>query len=128
MKMLSKPSTALAARLHKEVGFEERLIGTKMSPKAGNRICSIYSFEEATRFFDRDAIEELLNVGGGSSLAYIDLEKLSDWVADIFKDKELSDRITKEIRKSSSYVEKAKAVRRLMEERLAQCKEIDGLS
>ena len=41
MAKLSEPSMELAERLLSEVGFEERFVGTKMMPMAGNRVSSI---------------------------------------------------------------------------------------
>ena len=77
MVEFSEPSDELAARILGEVGFEERFVGTKMTPMAGNRVFSIYSFEEAVDFLHMDSLEDLLNVERHPSVGYLDLEQLS---------------------------------------------------
>ena len=109
MTKFSEPSVELAVRLLSEVGFEERFVGVKMSPKAGNKPCSIYSFEEALDFFETGA-----------------LNRLKIWVSEVFGDKELSNEMGKEIEKSDSYMDTAKTVKQLMWQRLIQCKAIAG--
>ena len=122
MTSLAKPSPALAAALLSEIGFEDRFVGVKMSPKAGNRLCSIYSFEEAIAFFETDSLGTLVGIGGGSALGYLDLSRLQGWVREVFGDQELAEEMGKEIEKKKSYVATAKNVRQLMQQRLDQCK------
>jgi hypothetical protein len=122
MTSLAKPSPALAAALLSEIGFEDRFVGVKMSPKAGNRLCSIYSFEEAIAFFYTDSLGTLVGIGGGSALGYLDLSRLQGWVREVFGDQELAEKMGKEIEKNKSYVDTARNVRKLMQQRLDQCK------
>ena len=126
MVMFPEPSVEFASRLVSEVGFEERFVGVKMSPKAGNRVCSIYSFEEAVDFFETDALGGLLGVGGPSVLGYLDLNRLQGWITEVFGDKDLAEEMGKEIEKGKSYLDTAKNVKQLMQQRLIQCKEIAG--
>lgn len=121
MVKLSEPSMELAERLLSEVGFEERFVGTKMTPMAGNRVSSIYSFEEAVDFLHMDSLEDLLAVGGRSSVGYLDLDQLKRWVREVFGDKELAEEMGKEIKKSNSYMDKVKIIKQLMQQRLSQC-------
>ena len=124
MTTFSEPSMELATRLLSEVGFEERFVGIKMSPKAGNKPCSIYSFEEAIDFFESGALGGLLGLGSRSSVGYLDLNRLKTWISEVFGDKELSNEMGKEIEKSDSYMDTAKTVKQLMRQRLDQCKQI----
>ena len=124
MVKLSEPSIELASRLLHEVGFETRLVGVKMHPMAGNRPTSIYSFEEAAHFLHMESFEDVITVGSHSSVGYLELNQLKRWVSEVFGDKELSNEMGKEIEKSDSYMDTAKTVKRLMRQRLDQCKEI----
>ena len=124
MTRLSKPSAMLAVTLLREIGFEERFVGVKMSPKVGNRLCSIYSFEEAVDFFEPNSLETLMGMGGGSALGYLDLSRLQGWVQEVFGDQELAEEMEKEIKKNKSYLDTARNVKQLMQQRLDQCKKI----
>jgi len=124
MTGLSKPSAMLAVTLLSEIGFEERFVGVKMSPKVGNRLCSIYSFEEAVDFFETDSLGTLVGIGGGAAVQYLDLSRLQGWVREVFGDQELAEEMGKEIEKNKSYVDTARNVKQLMQQRLDQCKKI----
>ena len=124
MTGLSKPSATLAVTLLSEIGFEERFVGVKMSPKAGNMLCSIYSFEEAVDFFETDSMGTLMGIGGGPAIRYLDLSRLQGWVREVFGDQELAEEMGKEIEKNKSYVDTARNVKQLMQQRLDQCKKI----
>ena len=124
MAKLSEPSMELAERLLSEVGFEKRFVGVKMMPRAGNRVSSIYSFEEAVDFLHPDSLEDLLSVGSRSCVGYLDLDQLRRWVGEGFGDKELAEEMGKEIEKSNSYMDKVKIIKQLMQQRLSQCNKI----
>ena len=124
MTGLSNPSAMLAGTLLSEIGFEERFVGVKMSPKMGNVLCSIYSFEEAVDFFETDSLGTLVGIGGGSAIQYLDLSRLQGWVREVFGDQELAEEMGKEIEKNKSYLDTAKNVKQLMQQRLDQCKKI----
>ena len=70
MVKLSEPSMELAEKLLREVGFEERVVGVKMTPRAGNRVSSIYSFEEVLGFLHTESLEDLLGVDTRSSVGF----------------------------------------------------------
>ena len=124
MAKLSEPTMELAARILMEVGFHERIIGAKMAPMAGNRICSIYSFEEALDFLHMGSSDDILIRGKHSLVGYLDLEQLKIWVRDVFGDNALAEAIDKAVRKSSHYMGRVKSVKELMRQRLNQCKYI----
>jgi hypothetical protein len=111
MRGLSKPSAMLAGTLLSEIGFEERFVGVKMSPKAGNMLCSLYSFEEAVDFFETDRLGTLIGMGGGPAVRYLDLSRLQAWVREVFGDQELAEEMGKEIEKKKSYMDTARNVK-----------------
>lgn len=124
MKKLFDPSAELAYRLRQEVTYKDRLTGFKMTPMSGNRETSIYSFEEAVDFLHMDSLEDLMTLGSGASVGYIDLEQLSRWVSEVFGDVELAAEMDGEISKNTSYLENVTGLNKLMRQRLNQCKQI----
>ena len=126
MAGLSKPSDALCSRLLKEVSFEDRFSGVKMTSRAGNRTSSIYSLEEAARFLHMDGPEDLLGSGSRASVGYLDLDRLKEWVDKVFGDRELAGEIGREAGGPGSYLEKVRNIKQLMNQRLAQSRKVAG--
>lgn len=126
MAKLSEPSAELASRLRREVEYKERLIGFKMTPMSGNRETSIYGFKEAVHFLHMDSLEDLMILGSGASVGYIDLQQLSRWVREVFGDAELAAEMDRQIAKNASYMENVLVLKKLMRQRLDQCKQIVG--
>jgi hypothetical protein len=124
MAKLSEPSKDLASRILREVDFEERFVGVKMTPMAGNRMTSIYSFQEAVDFLHMDSLEDLLAVGSHGSVGYLDLNHLKKWISDIFGDMELAEALDQGIGDGDSYMAGLEKAKDLMRERLEQCKAV----
>jgi uncharacterized membrane protein len=124
MARLSKPPVALASRVLNEVGFEDRLVGVKMTQRVGNIVYSIYSFEEAMEFLRVANLEDLLHTGSSSSVGYVDQKRLRRWVSEVFGDEELAKEIDKEIERSENYKDWTINIKSLMKQRLSQCKKI----
>ena len=128
---LSKPSKELAKKLLGiRVSFEDRLIGIRENPEAGEEPDFIYTFEEAVQY--------LLSGGDdsweGSDWMYsIDSRDLQKWVGKVLGDKEIAKAIEDEIEKCTNYIEhvrflksieQKKKIKELMAYRLEQCKEL----
>lgn len=122
---LSEPSKELATRVLGKVSFQERLIGTRMHSMVGNISESFYSFKEAAGFMYVDVVGGLV-VRGSGSIRYINPEKLQKWVGEVFGDKELAEAIGEKIKEVSSYKERVRLIKGLMQQRLKQCEEIVG--
>ncbi len=126
MPNLSEPSKELAARLLSELGYEERLVGYKMTAMNGNTPESLYSLQEAIDILQADSPETLLLKGGNLSLGYIDPGDLRKWVEEVLGDSELAGAIGLELEmgKESGYAKQIGAIKALMAQRLRQCKEL----
>jgi hypothetical protein len=111
MKMgkLKDPSKDLATRILTEVDFEGRLNGFRLRERAGPVPVTLYSFEE---------VVSLLN----DPHPRLDFNELEGWVRRTMGDTELADRIAETIRIGRSDQERALHIRKLMEERLNQCR------
>lgn len=124
MTNLSQPSPDLAARILAEVGFEERLVGVRMTPRAGMLRSSLYAVREVAAFLNAGSIEEVFADGCRAGIGYVELGELADWVGSVFGDAELATRIRSTIHSKGSYLEKGAAVRGFLEARLRQCTEV----
>ena len=120
--ILLKPSRELSVKLLSELNFQESIVGYKMHSMAGSTQNYLYSFEDVVNFLHFDAGD--LNIRGSGSIGYIDLNKLQEWVAGVFGDKELAEAIGEKIKEGSSYKESVELIKPLMEQRLKQCEEI----
>lgn len=124
MTKLSTPSAELAARILADVGFGERLVGVRMTPRAGMLRSSLYALREVAEFLNADSADEVFADGCRAGIGYVELDELAAWVAGEFGDAELATRIRSASRSPGNYLERSAAVRGLLEERLAQCGEI----
>ena len=108
MEKLTFPSKALAARIVTEVGFEDRLLGYRLSERAGAMSIPLYSFEE---------VLGLLN----EPHPRIDFNRLETWVRDTMGDAELAGKIRALIEGDMSDRDRSVRIRDLMALRLHQC-------
>jgi hypothetical protein len=121
---LSQPSTELAARILAPVSFEQRLVGVKMTPMAGNVEQPIVSIPEAAAFLQMASLERVIAAGPRASVPYIDPKALQAWILDIFADQELSEAILEEVAKGTNYREQADSTRELLELRVEQARAV----
>jgi hypothetical protein len=110
MKELSMPDKELISRVLSEVGFEERIVGYRMSERLGPVKTSMYSFEEVVNFLN-------------DKFPQLEFEELEKWVKVVMKDEELAMKITKTVEEETNDRDRTQRIRILMEERLSQCKD-----
>jgi hypothetical protein len=109
MKELSKPDKELASRVLNEVGFEERIVGYRISERLGPTRTSMYSFEEVVNFLN-------------DKFPQLEFEELEKWVKVVMKDEELALKIAKAVGEETNDHDRTQRIRILMGERLSQCK------
>ena len=109
MDKLKNPSNELAKRILTEVGFEDRLNGFILRERAGAVPVTMYRFEE---------VVSLLN----DRHPRLDFNELEGWIREAIGDAELAEQIAEAIRKGDSDQDRSLRVKKLMEERLSQCK------
>ncbi len=122
IKNLSQPSMELATGLLRELDFQERLVGVRMIPMAGEKNISIYSFRELVDFLHVDLEDGYAKTSG--YIGYMDLAILEKSVREQFGDQELALAIREKVEKGKSYAERVWAIQELLEQRLKQCEEI----
>ncbi len=138
--VLSKPTRELAEKLLANVGFFEYLPAQSALQMPGVKIVYIRNIEEAISFLlscnKEYSLEEFSQKGSDVASNFIDLNSLKKWVGETLGDTELAEAIKTELGEgvsSREIIEIGKyfrkhigPVRELLEQRLAQCKEIAG--
>ncbi len=114
MPELSKPSKELAAKVLRRMTFGERLSLAWHNGESDIQE-SMYSFEEAVHFLAMDENRLACSV---------DFDVLREWVEGTVGDAELAGAISGVTQKSADNTELIRAVKELMEQRLAQCQAI----
>jgi hypothetical protein len=115
MGKLQDPSRELAKRILTEVDFEDRLNGFSLRERAGAVPITMYSFGE---------VVTLLN----DRHPRLDFNQLEAWVSKTMGDKELAREIAEVVRDGRSDQHRSLRIRKLMEERLSQCKKLGDRS
>ena len=111
MKNLTAPSRVLGARIVKKVPFEDRFIGYSLSERHGAIRITSYSFQE------------VVNLLRGP-MPRIDFNALVEWVGRTFGDSELAEYMAEAVQKGTNDHARVVHLRKLMEERLGQCRDI----
>ncbi len=109
MQTLSTPDGDLAARVLREVDFEQRLVGYRLRERTGALPASLYSFEEVVHLLD-------------DTFPYVSLQRLEAWVETVTEDRELAAAIANVVREETNDRDRISRVGTLMRERLCQCK------
>lgn len=109
MSKLQDPSRELAKSILTEVNFENRLNGFSLRERAGAIPVTMYSFEEVISFLN-------------DPYPRIDFNELEKWVIKTMGDEELAGQIAEGVRIGRSDQDRLLHIRKLMGERLSQCK------
>jgi hypothetical protein len=113
MERLKEPSHELALRILGEVIFEDRLVGFSLRERSGPMPVTMYSFKE---------VVSLLN----DPHPRLDFNELEGWVRKTMGDSELAEQIAEAVRSGRSDQDRSLHIKKLMEERLSQCKRLAG--
>jgi hypothetical protein len=108
---LKHPSQELGKRILTEVDFEDRLVGFSLHERKGPNPITMYSFEEVVSLLKEPHPR-------------LDFSELEMWVRKTMDDQELAEQIAEAIGQGKSDQNRSDRIRKLMEERLRQCKKI----
>lgn len=114
----------MALKLLREVEYQNHIRGTRYHAMAGAGTVLMTHLHEVNDFLSIDSPESLKLTGGGGAINYIDLNKLKDWIAQVFDDQELSNAIGEEIERGSCYADRVGPTKQLIAERLHQCRSL----
>ncbi len=120
---LSKPSEEQAEKFLSEVGYGDKIAGVRMHAMAGNTKEPLGSLREVNNFLKAKASSKLIK-GETSSVNYIDPDALSNWIKEVLGDSELAEKIEKNIDKEDDYRKQAKTIKKLIEKRIKQSRDI----
>lgn len=120
---LTQPTPELAEAVQAEVDYETHLVGYKLHGMAGNAAIRLYTLEDVANFLHVDDREQLVEMGGGGTIGYVDLEVLSDWTREVVGDEELAEAIDDARRAEPDYKSQAEAVKAQIDRRLEQIEE-----
>lgn len=109
MQTLSTPDEHLAARVLREVDFDQRLIGYRMRERTGPMPTSLYSFEEVVHLL-------------GDKSPYVSVEQLEQWVETVTEDAELAAAMANVRQEETNDRDRMLRIKTLMGERLCQSK------
>jgi hypothetical protein len=108
---LGNPSRELVARVLTEVDFEHRLNGFILRERAGALAVIMYSFEEVVSFLN-------------DPYPRVNFNELEGWMRETMDDMELAEQIAEAVRIGRSDQDRLQHIKKLMEERLNQCKKL----
>jgi hypothetical protein len=123
---LTLPSRDMAESMQRELGWDERLVGHKMSPILGNMPEDLYSFASAADFLHLGSGEQMKIHGNRAHIGYIDPAVLKDWLVTQFGDTELADAIDGTLARGLNPWMVLEPIRELMQERLGQVRSVTG--
>jgi len=122
--VLSAIDIETAQRLMRHLGSEEALEAGILTPMAGTRAVRLFSFEEAESFLVIHSGNQVDSNSKWATINYIEPANLSRWIADKFGDAELVSAIDEIIATRKAYGFLVPGIKKLLAERLAQCKEL----
>lgn len=111
----------------RRVASGEHLEAGVLSPVAGMRAIRIRSLEDAQVFLVAYDSSSLLDRGVQGTVNYVDPAHLARWIGDVLGDAELSDAIGELIATRKAYGFLVPDIKRLVSERLEQCREVLSL-
>ena len=121
---LTLPSRAMAESMLRELGWDERLTGHKMSPIVGNMPEELYTFADAADFLHLGSGAQLLIKGSPAHIGYIDPTVLKAWLVAQFGDAELAGAIDEVLAQGLNPWMVLVPIRELMQKRLEQVRSV----
>lgn len=118
-RLFEPPTPELAARALRDLGWEERLVCTRMASARGNTETYLYSLSEAAVFL-LDASSSSLSLASSSSFVWVDVERLVRWVRTTVGDVAFANVLEERLAQREAYNDKLEVLRRVMGLRMAQ--------
>lgn len=109
----------------RELSYDERLVGYKMTASAGNAVNDMYSLKEAVLFLAGITWDTpLLDPSYKGSLNWVDVHVLVAWLNDVVGDTDLATAIAQETFELESYREQSERIAKLVVERMTQYRKV----
>ena len=109
----------------RELDYQERLVGYKMTPSAGNSAADLYSLPMAVLFLVGTPWDApMLSPGFKGALNWVDVARLVEWLRDTVGDTDLAEAISEQAIGLPSYKAQSEVHRSLVSERMLQYQEV----
>lgn len=125
MVRLTPPSQELIEHAMRELDYQERLVGYKMTPSAGNSAVDFYNLPMAVLFLVGTPWDApMLSPGFKGALNWVDVARLVEWLQDTVGDVDLADAIAEQAIGLPSYKAQSEVIVALVTERMLQYQEV----
>jgi hypothetical protein len=121
---LTLPSKAMAEAMTRELGWDERITGHKISPIVGNMPEELFTFQAAADFLHLGSGEQMTIRGNHAHIGYIDPTVLKAWLVARFGDTELAAAIDAALARGLNPWMVMEPIREAMQQRLEQVRAV----
>ena len=121
---LTLPSQAMAESMTRELGWDERITGHKISPIVGNMPEELFTFKAAADFLHLGSGEQMKIHGSHAHIGYIDPSVLKAWLIAQYGDTELVDVIDAALAQGLNPWMVMSPIRDAMQQRLEQLRSV----
>ncbi len=119
------PSAELIEHAMRELDYQERLVGYKMTPSAGNAATDLYNLPQAVLFLVGTPWDApMLSPGFKGALNWVDVARLVAWLRDTVGDADLADAIAEQALELPSYKAQSDVIVSLVSERMLQYQDV----
>lgn len=119
------PTPELVEHAMRELGYEDRLVGYKMTPSAGNAATDLYNLSQAVLFLVGTPWDApMLSPGFKGALNWVDVSRLVSWLRQTVGDRELADAIAEQAIDLTSYKAQSDVIVSLVSERMLQYQDV----
>lgn len=123
--MMAPPTTELVDHALRELGWEERITGYKMTASAGNAATDMYSLPAAILFlFGTRWDSPMLEPGTKGTINWLDMNELVAWLRDAVGDADLADAVEERALPLGSYHAQVVELQQVFTERMDQYREV----
>lgn len=118
-RLFAPPTPEEAAHALRDLGWDERLVCTRMASARGNTETYLYSLGEAAVFL-LDASSSGVSLAASSSFVWVDVERFVRWVRDTVGDESFASVLEEKLAERQAYNDKLETLRYVMALRMAQ--------
>ena len=124
-QMFEMPTPELVEHALRELSYEERLLGYKMTPSAGNAPTNMYSLRDAVIFLTGTPWDApMLHEGFKGTLNWVDGTKLVPWLRDVIGDDALATAVELQALPLETYMAQNLKIAELVEARMLQYRDV----
>ncbi|MDI6901568.1 MAG: hypothetical protein QMC79_07760 [Anaerosomatales bacterium] len=125
---LTPPSVELVDRALRDLDYEDRLVGYKMTPSAGNDRANLYSLPQAIVFLLGTRWDSpMLTPGFKGAINWVDLNAFANWLRDAVGDAPLASAVEEHVLPLDSYYAQVQTLSRVLGMRMDQYREVRGV-